>query len=239
MATRAINLGGNARRDVSRTAKPSHDADSFLVREALSGWHEAFGMLFERYQGKMFHVANRILRNHEDAEDAVQRAFQHAFAHLKAFAGVSRFSTWLSRITINEALQLLRKRRPGRISLEAHTTEEGETRVLDIADFNATPEEQSSRNELQGIVREAIGELRPIFRMVVQMYEMDERSSGKTAQALGLTNATAKTRALRARRILRGQIEARLGLRKGAGTFLFSTARNNFGGLRRSQALAG
>jgi RNA polymerase sigma-70 factor (ECF subfamily) len=238
MATLAVDVRGNVQQDIPQDVKPSQDAERSLVREALGGSQEAFGTLFGRYQEKMFHVANRILRNREDAEDAVQQAFQHAFVHLKRFEGVSRFSTWLTRITINEALQLVRKRRPGHTSLEGRATEEGETHALEIADSRATPEEQSSEREVDGIVYQAIGELRPIFREVVQMYEMDEESSEKTAKALGLTNSTVKARAFRARRILRKKITGRLGLGKGAGALLFSRARNNFGGMRRAHALA-
>jgi RNA polymerase sigma-70 factor, ECF subfamily len=82
--------------------------DNRLVNEAVSGSSSAFEILFERYQRKMFRVALRVLRNREDAEDAVQEAFGRAFVHLKTFQGQSRFSTWLTRIAINEALVLLR-----------------------------------------------------------------------------------------------------------------------------------
>lgn len=238
MATLAVDLSGNVQHNIRRGTKSSPDADDFLVREALSGSAAAFSRLFERYQKKMFHIANRILRNREDAEDAVQLAFQRAFVHLNAFAGVSRFSTWLTRITINEALQLVRKRRPGYTSLEGPADGEGETRALEIADSSATPEQQSSEGELRGILRQAIGELRPIFRKVVQMYEMDEQSSETTAKALGLTGSTVKARAFRARRILRRKVETRLGLRKGAGALLFSAPGKDFAGMGGTHALA-
>jgi len=239
MATLAVDLQGNARHDVIANADLSKDGDGSLVGEARRGSQAAFSKLFERYQKQMLHVATRILRNHEDAEDAVQLAFQHAYTHLNAFEGISRFSTWLTRITINEALQLLRKRRPGHTSLEGHVSEEGETHVLEIADSSATPEEQSNERELNGILNQAIGELRPIFRNVVQMYEMDEQSSEKTAQELGLTNSTVKARAFRARRILQQKVASRLGMAKGAASrLLFSSVRSNYRGMQRTPALA-
>ena len=93
---------------------------NFWLQRPLMVLPTAFGALFERYEGKMFQVAMRVLRHHEDAEDAVQQAFKSAFVHLTSFQGQSRFSTWLTRIAINEALMLLRKRRPGHISLEGN-----------------------------------------------------------------------------------------------------------------------
>ncbi len=160
----------------------------------------------------MFLIANRILRNREDAEDAVQQAFKHAFVHLDSFQGDSRFSTWITRIAINEALQLVRKRRPGHTSLEA-STPEGTAKTIEIEDAAATPEETVNERELHGILNQAIGELRPIFRKVVQLYEIDELSSEKTARRMGLSNSTVKARALRARRLLRRKLAVRLGIR--------------------------
>ncbi len=87
------------------------DNDARLLAAAMSGHSVAFGELFNRYRRRIFHLAQRIMRNHEDAEDVVQEAFQLAFVHLRDFKGGSRFSTWLSRIAINVALMKLRKKR--------------------------------------------------------------------------------------------------------------------------------
>ena len=128
--------------------------DEDLVHEALRGSDIAFGTLFERYERRMFLIAYRILRNREDAEDAVQQAFKHAFVRLNSFQGDSRFSTWMARITINEALQLLRKRRPGHTSIEGHTGSEGKPGRLEIEDAGATPEEHFNERELCGILKQ-------------------------------------------------------------------------------------
>ena len=103
----------------------SQQRDEVLVKEAASGCAAALGVLFERYEQRMLRITLRILRNWEDAEDAVQQAFERAFVHLKAFQGQSRFSTWLTRIAINEALLMLRRRRPGHVSLENNAAEKG------------------------------------------------------------------------------------------------------------------
>jgi RNA polymerase sigma-70 factor, ECF subfamily len=214
------------------------DQDVQLVREALSGSHEAFGVLFQRYERRMFLIASRILRNREDAEDAVQQAFKHVFVHLNSFQGDSRFSTWITRIAINEALQLVRKRRPGHTSLESDTPE-GVSKTIEIAAAAATPEETCHERELHGILNEAIGELRPIFRKVVQLYEIDELSSEKTARELGLSNSTVKARAFRARRLLRRKLTTRLGVRSPkAATFLIVPPKRQRAGLRKSSAAA-
>jgi RNA polymerase sigma factor (sigma-70 family) len=131
--------------------------DNRLVNEAVvSGSNSPFEILFERYQRKMFCVALRLLRNREDAEDAVQEAFERAFVHLKTFQGQSRFSTWLTRIAINEALVLLRKRRHEHAPLEGIGAigEGGE--VSEIADSGATPEQRCEHAELHGILNDAI-----------------------------------------------------------------------------------
>src|SRR6202142_2452378 len=81
--------------------------ENSLVAKAKLGHGDAFGELYNRHQRKAYHTAHRILRNQQDAEDAVQRAFQRALVNLQRFREDSTFSTWLTRIVINEALMLL------------------------------------------------------------------------------------------------------------------------------------
>src|SRR5260370_13686566 len=130
--------------------------DETLVAEAVRGSSAAFEALFQRYQQKMFHVALSRLQNTQDAEDAVQQTFQQAFVHLKSFQGQSRFSTWLTRIAINEALMLLRKRRPGHLSIEGHQTVDEQSFTLEIKDRAITPEEQYGQKELNNVLSGAI-----------------------------------------------------------------------------------
>jgi RNA polymerase sigma-70 factor (ECF subfamily) len=216
------------------------ERDEVLVKEAVTGQEAAFGILFERYEQRMFRIALRILRNWEDAEDAVQHAFERAFVHLTAFQGQSRFSTWLTRIAINEALLMLRRRRPGHMSLEGNTTEKGKNNVLQIADQAATPEECCDELELHGILGEAIGDLRPTLRSVVQLHELGELTSVETAEVLGLSNNTVKARAFRARRLLRRSLVARLSIKNDkAGGFLFAPPRTARGIARQARSFAG
>ena len=205
--------------------------DETLVAQAVRGSSAAFETLFQRYHQKMFHVALSRLQNQEDAEDAVQQAFQQAFVHLKSFQGQARFSTWLTRIAINEALMLLRKRRPGHLSIEGHQSVEEESFALEIKDQAATPEEQYGQREIHNVLSGAIDELRPILKTVVNLSEIDELSTRKTAETLGVRVGTVKARTFRARRLLRDKVAKRLGARASkAAVALFSrpqAARNN------------
>jgi RNA polymerase sigma-70 factor (ECF subfamily) len=206
--------------------------DETLVAEAVRGSSVAFETLFERYQRKMFRVALSRLQNPEDAEDAVQLTFQQAFVHLKSFQGQSRFSTWLTRIAINEALMLLRKRRPGHLSIEGHQTVDEESFALEIRDTAITPEEQYGQKELHNVLSGAIDELRPILKTVVNLSEIGELSTSKTAETLGIRIGTVKARTFRARRLLRDKIAKRLGARAGrvaAALFSSSQAARNSG----------
>jgi len=201
------------------------DKDEVLVAEAVSGNSAAFETLFERYHQKMFHVALSRLQNAEDAEDAVQQTFQQAFIHLKSFQGQSRFSTWLTRIAINEALMLLRKRRPGHLSIEGHQSVHEESYALEIKDTAVTPEERYGQKEMQNVLSGAINELRPILKTVVKLTEIGEVSTTKAAAALGIRVGTVKARTFRARRLLRDKIAKRLGARNGkVSAALFSSS---------------
>ena len=199
--------------------------DEVLVAAAVRGSSAAFETLFQRYHKRMFNVALSRLQNPEDAEDAVQQAFQQAYVHLKSFQGQARFSTWLTRIAINEALMLLRKRRPGHLSIEGHQTVDEESFALEIRDTAITPEEQYGQKELHNVLSGAIDELRPILKTVVNLSEIGELSTSKTAETLGIRIGTVKARTFRARRLLRDKIAKRLGARAGkVAAALFSTS---------------
>lgn len=239
MRVESVSGNSSAYERIAAASRLNEEKDEYLVREAKGGTEAAFGILFRRYQQRMLYIASRILRNHEDAEDAVQQAFERAFLRLNDFQGDARFSTWLTRITINEALQLLRKRRPGHTSLENHTSHDETVSALEIEDATATPEERLNQREMHSMLNKAIGELRPLLRKVVELYEIGEMSSGKAAEALGLRSGTVKARAFRARRMLRRKLDAQLGKASHLGKdYLFAPTRNGRSFARRAQALA-
>src|SRR5208283_3102886 len=130
--------GQHARRPAACRGKPGLRDEGWLVARAKSGHEDAFGELYERHRLKAYRTALRILRNQQDAEDAVQRAFQRALVNLQRFREDSTFSTWLTRIVINEALMLLRERRTRHPLYENGVDTEQGDGVLEIADGGPT-----------------------------------------------------------------------------------------------------
>jgi RNA polymerase sigma-70 factor (ECF subfamily) len=178
---------------------------SDLVKRAQAGDGEAFARLVEPHARRLYHVALKITRNREDAEDASQQALLKAYANIGQFEGTAQFSTWLTRIAMNEALMVLRKRR----SENAHFSYE-----MDPVDGpnpidrlcggdHLQPEVLYTRGENQRMVREAIGGLRGTLRVVVWLLGLEERQSKDAAKILNLSPSAVKTRFLRARQELR------------------------------------
>src|SRR6266404_5436582 len=183
-------------------------ADARLLAAAKSGESIAFGELFSRYKRRIFHLAQRIMRNHEDAEDVVQEAFQLAFVHLHDFQGGARFSTWLSRIAINVALMKLRKKaRKVEISIDEHSESEDMSFRNAVTDLAPNPEEHCLRQERSRILREALAQLRPNARRVLELYELEGRSMKEIAAGLGITVTAVKARIFQARPKMRHELD--------------------------------
>src|ERR1700676_994766 len=150
----------------SNVAKAASTDERLLVAQAKSGRSSAFGKLYELHRVGIYHAAFRILRNRQDAEDAVQRSFQRAFTNLCRFREDSTFSTWVTRIAINDALMLLRQRRANK-RLQENNDDTKPTSVFDPADKGPTPEQALAENELRATVIRAISRLRKSLRIVV------------------------------------------------------------------------
>ena len=178
--------------------------DVALVAGAKTGDARAFELLVQRHEAKIFSLAQRMTRNREDAEDVVQQSLQKAFIHLRKFQGESLFSTWLTRIAINEALMLLRRRRGTREVPMVESTTEGETGVpLDIPDSGPSPEDSCLQREQERILSAAVSQLTPGMRKAIELRELRELSTGETAQVMGLSVAAVKARVFHGRRKLR------------------------------------
>jgi len=174
-----------------------------LVAAAKQGQAEAFGALCEPLARKLIQSAHRITRNREDAEDAFQDALLSAFIHINNFDGRSSFSTWLTRIAINSALMTLRKKRRSR-EIPIGSGELGGNGVRwDVPDPSANPEKLYAQREKERILREAIRELRPTIRQVVEIQQLQEISMKETAGMLGVSVTAAKARLFHGRRALR------------------------------------
>jgi len=194
--------GANATRSSAHRLVAEEDA--VLVASAKTGDAVAFELLVQRHEGKIFSVAQRLTRNREDAEDVVQQSFQKAFMHLKKFQGDSLFSTWLTRIAINEALMLLRRKRGSReVPIGESTTEAESALPLDLPDSGPNPEDSCLQREQERIVCAAVNELTPGMREAIELRELGELSTGETAQVMGLSVGAVKARVFHGRRKLR------------------------------------
>ena len=183
-----------------------------LLTAAKRGDSAAFEILCKRAANTLFHVALRIMRNTEDAEDVVQESFQLAFVHLQSFNGNSRFSTWLSRIAINAALMKLRKKHGLRdVSLdESPETEEPSAR-MEAEDQGPNPEQLYAQQEQQRILSEAMNELTPGMRKAIELRELGEQSTEETARIMGISVGAVKARVFHGRRKLRERLNHSIG----------------------------
>lgn len=183
------------------------DNEQLLVARAKNGCDDSIAQLVERYEGRVFRLAQNITSNHEDAEDVVQNAFAKAFQNLATFRGDSRFYTWLVRIVINEAFMKVRGRRYREISIDDAGEEEHTRHPLELEDWGPNPEQRYSHEELREILAEGIGELEPGHRIVFQLRDVEGFTTEETARALQLSISAVKTRLRRARMQLRDSLD--------------------------------
>jgi RNA polymerase sigma-70 factor, ECF subfamily len=186
--------------------------ETSLVRLAQAGDQTAFSRLVQPYMRLAYHVALRITGNREDAEDASQQSLLKAFVRLDQFNGESLFSTWLTRIAINEALMKVRKRRSEDCHLLHETNSEQESSPVDMLhageDFH--PELLYVKWEKHRLLRDAIDSLQGTSRAVVWLLGIQERKTKEAAKLLNLSESAVKSRFLRARQQLRESLERRI-----------------------------
>jgi len=190
-----------------------HRSDLELAAAVARGDAGAVRLVMRRNNQRLFRAAWQILRNREDAEDAVQSAYLKAFAAIKSFAGRSSLSTWLTRIVINNALAHARSDRRRRTLLD-----ESEVPILDDyrdmlmrGSMSASPDRAVARGQIRQIVGEAIDRLPVAFRTVFVLRQIEELDVSEVAERLGIPPATVKTRHLRARRRLQRSLGRGLG----------------------------
>ena len=189
------------------TSVPAGFDESVLVAQAKAGDQNAFSELVNRYERKIYRLAKNITRNDEDAEDVLQDAFLKAYTHLDNFKGDSKFYTWIVRIAVNEALMRLRKRKTDRSVPLDEPVELGEETVQrEIAVWDDNPEQRYSKEEWRHILDEAVDSLKPDFRTVFVLRDIEELSTEETAETLGISVPAVKSRLLRARLALRERL---------------------------------
>ena len=195
--------------------------EAALVERARGGDDAAFAGLVEQYQRKIYRLARNITQNAEDAEDVLQDAFLKAYTNLGKFHGDSKFYTWIVRIAVNEALMKLRKRRGDKMVSLDEEIELGEESVTrEIAVWDGNPEQTYSQEEMRKLLDDAIQSLKPTFRSVFQLRDVEELSTEETAEALELSVPAVKSRLLRARLQLRERLTKQF-KRKGDDAFAF------------------
>jgi len=181
--------------------------DMALVHACKGGDATAFEQLVKRYDVRLLSIAQHITHNREDAEEVVQEAFLKVFRKLGQFEEKSQFSTWLIRITVNESLMKLRKRRSIReVSMDEDLQGEEHMAPLDVADWAPNAEQLYARSELRNILRDELQELLPSLRVVFILRDIEEVSTEQTAEILELTAVAVKARLWRARLRLRRQL---------------------------------
>jgi len=185
------------------------DENTNLLECAKLGDVHAFNLLVGPYRRGLFSTILRITKHQEDAEDVMQEALLRAYTHINTFRGESRFSTWLTRIAINQALMCLRARRRSMVSLDCIPLPDEDSFTLDLPDSRPNPEQHCGNSELEVILHRLINGLPSQFRIVFVMRYLHERSTEETAHTLGISVAATKTRLLRARRHLQRQLGQR------------------------------
>ena len=178
--------------------------DLDLVHASKNGDVAAFEQLVKRYDRRLLRIAQSVTHNREDSQDAVQEAFLKAYQNLADFREHSQFSTWLIRITVNQALMKLRKQRTVReVSLDENFQGEGDLLPVEVTDWAPNPEQLYWASELRDILVNTLNELRPILRTVFVLRDIEGLSTAQTAEVLNLGHAAVKARLWRARLQLR------------------------------------
>jgi RNA polymerase sigma-70 factor (ECF subfamily) len=206
---------------VTQSATAGSFDETGLVQRAQAGDDAAFTALVNAYARKIFRLAKHITQSDEDAEDVLQETFLKAYEHLSGFQGNSKFYTWVVRIAVNESLMKLRKRKSDKTVPLDEPIDTGEEEVKrEIAVWGDNPEEHYSREELGSILNDAVDSLKPSFRTVFVLRDIEELSTEETADALGISVPAVKSRLLRARLQLREKLTRQF-KRKGDDVFAY------------------
>jgi RNA polymerase sigma-70 factor, ECF subfamily len=178
-----------------------------LVAQFKAGDSSAFEEIVTRFKDKVRRLGVNMTRNHEDAEDIVQDTFLKCLLHLPDFRGECRFSTWLMRIAINEGLMKLRKRRSIKETpADDWMGDDGTTLLLEIPDWRPNAQKVYERLELKEILYDAVYCLPLSFQRVIILRDVEGYSTRETAEMLSLTIGAVKSRLVRARNFLRGEL---------------------------------
>jgi RNA polymerase sigma-70 factor (ECF subfamily) len=196
--------------EVATSPEPLSDEE--VVARVLAGEKGMFEIVMRRHNQLLYRVARAILRNDSEAEDVMQDAYVRAFEHLNQFAGRAKFSTWLTRIAVHEALA--RQRRGNRYQ-ELETTSSREGDPMDrFASLAPNPEQQASNSQVRRLLEEAVERLPDAYRTIFVLRDVEEMTTADAADILEITEDNVKVRLHRARALLRKSLYARAGMER-------------------------
>jgi RNA polymerase sigma-70 factor (ECF subfamily) len=197
--------------------------DSEIVRRVQDGERGLFEILMRRHNQRIYRVARAIVKDESETEEVMQQAYLNAFTHLHQFEERSQFSTWLTRIAVNEAVG----RRQKRQAAASMTEEFDDSRQDATATFSSpqpSPEHQAYARELQRVLEDAVDQLPDAYRAVFMLRDIEGLSTAETGEGLGLRAEAVKTRLHRARAMIRRMVSSRIG-EVAAGAFEFQAPR--------------
>ena len=181
--------------------------DMYLVAAAKDGDHQAYTELCRRHSKQILRTVLRITRDVADAEDTLQEALLKAYIHIGGFEGRSAFSSWLTRIAINSALMLLRKKRSQPVYSFEGGHEADDFNLPEPRETSHNPEESCIQNALENELAQAIQSLPPNLQVVIQIRYREDAPVAQIAQMLGISEPAVKSRLLRARLQVRKHLD--------------------------------
>ncbi|HXY49067.1 MAG TPA: RNA polymerase sigma factor [Terriglobales bacterium] len=187
-------------------------SDDQVVARVRAGETNMFEIVMRRYNQRLYRVARAILGNDNEAEDVMQEAYVRAYEHLDQFAGKARFSTWLTRIAVHEALT--RQRRGHRYQELEPMSEDDKDPMDGFASLALNPEQQASNSQIRRLLEEAVERLPDAYRTVFMLRDVEEMSTSDTANVLEITEENVKVRLHRARALLRKTLYASAGMER-------------------------
>ena len=204
------------KRTVSRRKQSAYKDDPALIERLQAGDPQALETIVDLYSPKLYNIAQRILGESADTEEVIQDVFWTVFRKAKTFQGNSRFSTWLYRLTVNEALGKIRRRKNQKKEIEYQEYlpkfgDDGHHRVRPVVDWSDSLDRGYLERETRRFVKVALDQLKPIDRSVVVLSDLEGLSDKEIAATLQLTVSAVKTRLHRARLFLRGKLAIYLG----------------------------
>jgi RNA polymerase sigma-70 factor, ECF subfamily len=187
-----------------------------LIERAMNGDRHAFDELIELHYTRVTRVALRMVRDIHDAEDVAQQTFTAAYQNLDKFRGDSAFTTWLTRIAMNEALTVLRKRKRRFSEFEEEAGREAESALPMFSQERGSPEDDLLKREQVTLVRESLASVKPVYRPAMKLRVLEDMSVEEIADRLSMPVNTVKVHLFRGRQSMKTYLTARMALPEAA-----------------------